>query len=562
MDDPYAGATLELTSLLWPGGVRAPLRTGTGLAESAADDLALAELVRAIVGTDGSTPQLQRREHHVRQTLGQLISEPAVIGYRQEVVQDLLDNPASAARLAELLPALESLADIGGRAERFQATSREVVERVVRRLADLGLYVACTRQLEAALASATLQSTALRAVRADLRRLIESETFASLETQLPELRETLAGVRSVTIGLNLGPDLAPESATILEFGDQRIDGRRALLGRLLGGDGGQHGLTPLRRGEGSPLGRPNDLQRDLNRLLQEVVAPLTAALARYSRLSVHGLARLGPELAVLLGGARLATALQAAGLPVCRPRILAADERVTELSDAYDPGLVLRSSGAVVTNPVAMDAAQARIWVLCGPNRSGKTTYIRAVGLAHVLGQAGLHVPARSARLSPVDAIYTHFPAREANQPGMGRLDQEADRLAAIFREATRHSLVLLNEALAGTSALEAFDLARGVVRGLRLLGARAVYVTHLHELAAAADEINASTAGDARVGSLVAEPDAGADGALVLSFRISPGPPQGHSFAAEIAAQHCIGYDQLVALLHERGLTDASPGA
>jgi DNA mismatch repair ATPase MutS len=556
MDDPFAGGALELTSLLWPAGSGLQLRTSVGLAETAAEDLAVAELVRAIVGADGTTAQVQRREHYVRQMLGQLIADAAVIGYRQDVVQDLLDNSALSTQLAAVLPALESLSDVGGRAERFQATSREVIERVVRRLADLELYVDCTRQLVGALTSATLHSTALRAVRTDLQRLVESETFSSLEAQLPELRETLAGVRSVTIGLNLGPDLMPESATILEFGSQRIDGRRALLGRLLG-DGGQHGLTPLRRGEGSPMGRPNDLQRDLNRLLQEVVAPLAAALARYSRLSVHGLARLGPELALLLGGARLATTLQAVGLPVCRPQILAADERVTDLGEAYDPGLVLRAGGEdVVTNAVVLDADQARIWVLCGPNRSGKTTYIRAVGLAHLLGQAGLPVPARSARLSPVDAVFTHFPAREANQPGMGRLDQEADRLAAIFRQATRHSLVLLNEALAGTSALEAFDLARGVVRGLRLLGARAIYVTHLHELAAAAAEINASTAGDARVGSLVAEPGASGAGALVRSYRISPGPPHGQSFAAEIAAQHGISYEQLVALLNERGLT------
>src|SRR2546421_75753 len=71
------------------------------------------------------------------------------------------------------------------------------------------------------------------------------------------------------------------------------------------------------------------------------------------------------------------------------------------------------------------------------------------------------------------------------------------------------HSLVHLNEALAGTSSFEAVDLASGVVRGLRFLGVRAIYVTHLHELAAAVADINATTPGDAPVGSLVAEPGA-----------------------------------------------------
>jgi DNA mismatch repair ATPase MutS len=211
----------------------------------------------------------------------------------------------------------------------------------------------------------------------------------------------------------------------------------------------------------------------------------------------------------------------------------------------------------MVTNPVTFDRARGRVWVLTGPNRGGKTTYTRAVGLAQVLFQAGLYVPASSARLSPVDAIFTHFPTREDIRPGLGRLDAESVRLAAIFRQATPRSLILLNEALAGTSALEALDLARGLVRGLRLLGARAIYVTHLHELAAGVDEINATTSGDGTVASLVAgagdDEDPTASGSQRRTYHIRPGPPRGVSFAAEIAEQHGISFAQLAKLLRER---------
>ena len=199
---------------------------------------------------------------------------------------------------------------------------------------------------------------------------------------------------------------------------------------------------------------------------------------------------------------------------MCAPELLPLGDRRAELSDAYDVRLALASAGAgadavvtIVTNPIAFDHGRGRVWVLTGPNHGGKTTYTRAVGVAQVLFQAGLYAPASSARLSPVDTILTHFPAREDARLGQGRLDAEAERLAAIFRAASRHSLILLNEALAGTSALEALDLARGVVRALRLLGARAIYVTHLHELATAVDDINATTPGDGTVASLVAAP-------------------------------------------------------
>jgi hypothetical protein len=172
------------------------------------------------------------------------------------------------------------------------------------------------------------------------------------------------------------------------------------------------------------------------------------------------------------------------------------------LRDASGPAV----SGELVLNPVDFDEENARVWILTGPNRGGKTVYACSVGQAQVLFQAGLYVPARSARLSPVDAIFTHFPTPERAQPGMGRLDEEAARLSAIFGQAGPNSLILLNEVLAGTNGIEGLAMAHDVVRGLRLLGGRAIYVTHLHELAGQADEINAHTAGEGKVGSLVSE--------------------------------------------------------
>jgi DNA mismatch repair ATPase MutS len=369
-------------------------------------------------------------------------------------------------------------------------------------------------------------------------------------------------VRSVTLGINLAADLTPESATILELRATPVDGRRAFLVRLLGGRSANEALTPLQRGERGPLGRPNELVRDLRHLLGEVVAPVNAALQRFSRVSTDAISPLGPELALLLGEARLVARLRSLGLPVCRPEIIDADDRRAELVDLYDVGLALSLSSAAekpVANAARFDEHAGRVWVLTGPNRGGKTTYTRAVGLAQVLAQVGMYVPARSARISPVDAIYSHFPTSEDLSPGAGRLDAEAERLARIFQQATPRSLILLNEALSGTSALEALDLARGLVRALRLLGARAIYVTHLHELALGVDDINATTPGDGTVASLTADApvDAGPHEGRVVrrTYRIVPGPPTGMSFAAEIAEQHGISFVQLARLLRERHL-------
>jgi hypothetical protein len=105
-----------------------------------------------------------------------------------------------------------------------------------------------------------------------------SEVRAVSERYRPSARQTLE--RIVRRLANLSPDLAVQSASILGFGTERIDGRQALLGRLLGGSAGTHGITPLRRAERPPEGMQNELERDLTRLLQDVAAPVATALAR------------------------------------------------------------------------------------------------------------------------------------------------------------------------------------------------------------------------------------------------------------------------------------------
>lgn len=567
-------------SLLWPPGAVRGRGTGPGLTADAAADLQLAETIRILADGQGRPARRDNRERVARQTVSELCTDPAVIAYRQEVVADLLSDASLRESFGQVLPDLEALRETTP-PNRFQPPDDGAVQRIARQLGDLELFVDVARQLERTLASTSIRATALIALREYVQRIVGDAAFQALEAELPSLRATLSQARSVTVGINLSPDLVPESATILALSEEPVQGSRTLLGRLLGGLDASRGITPLQRGVGSAgfVGQPNRLTRDLNKLLEDVAAPVGRALDRYATLPVEMLAAIGPELSLLLNGTLLVERLARAGLPMCRAEILPLGDRVTELRDGYDVSLALRldrpaapaGGGAhastapdgvasIVTNDVTFDDLSGRVWILTGPNGAGKTTYTRAVGLAQILFQAGLYVPARAARMSPVDAIYTHFPSHEQAQPGMGRLDEEAERLAGIFQRATPHSLVLLNETLAGTAASEAEALARDAVRGLRLLGARAVYVTHLHDLALAVDELNATTPGRSLVGSLVADADDGIDAVSGdqhrRTFRIHPGLPKGRSYASDIARRYGISYGQLAVLLRERGIT------
>jgi DNA mismatch repair ATPase MutS len=241
-------------------------------------------------------------------------------------------------------------------------------------------------------------------------------------------------------------------------------------------------------------------------------------------------------------------------------------ERVCELHEAYNLNLALHQrthaadSAHIVTNDVHL-GDDGRIGILTGPNQGGKTTYTQMLGLCQILAQAGIWVPAARARISPVDNIYTHYPLEEQVAKGTGRFGDKAQRLSQIFSRGTRHSLILLNESLASTNAGESLYIAQDIVRALRRLGARAMFATHLHELAADLAALNASTGGDSLIVSLVAsrretDGDGSLDGSL-RSYKIVLGPPLGRSYAREIAAQYGISYDQLTALLHQRGVLE-----
>jgi hypothetical protein len=545
-------------SLLHPAG--APARSGGRAAPNEAD-LGLGPIIRAL-DLDG------RHGRFVAGVLAELCDNPAVIDYRQDLLDDLLRLPELAASIAAVLPQLGELSNIGRGGNWGENVP---LLQVATRLAELDGYVTCVESLSAALdaAGAEVRAAGWLALRAFLAATRAQPDYQRLAEELPRLRAQLDLAGSVTLGINLDAQLRPESATIVSVNPSRFGGRYSLLDRLFGERAAAdavRGITALYKADESQRRTPeHELFRDLDRLLERVAAPVADALASYTRVHSARLAGLEPELAFYLGAARLANELRAAGMPLCRPEIAPAGERVCVISGGFSLDLALRLraarrgvslAGTIVPNDVAF-GPQATVFILTGPNSGGKTTYTRAVGQAQVLFQAGLLIPGRHARISPVDGIYTHFAVAERLDINGGRLAEELERLAQIFRQAGPNSLVLLNEPLASTDHAAARALSRDILSGLRLLGARTIFVTHLHEL------VDDALAGDAPAGlvSLVAElaPRQGNGSELAPSYRIVPGRPQVAGYAAELARQHGLSLGQIAATLRGRGLEPAS---
>lgn len=564
-------------SLLWPPRVD-PRASDTSrtLSPASAADLDLDAISAALC---------DEREHAraIRGILTTLVQDPAVIHYRQEVLADLLAVPELAERFTALLPTMDALERFNFAASPGQTSLHEVVWRV----GQLENYVDCVQGLSAVFdgVAGHVRSDGLRQLQLVAHNITQDATFQQLAAALPEIVAQVRSIASVTIGVNLDDELRPVGATLLAVNNQSFHGESAtFLDMLFGRGAGREweGIAPLHsvpdKSQGGPQGvdvtnpMMYPLFRDLAQVLRQTSRPVTQAIDQFKRTNTRFLGALRTELAFFLGAARLFERVRASGLPICRPAIAPAEERVCALAGTYNLPLALRTiaskegtraSEQIVPNDIDF-GPDGRIFVLTGPNQGGKTTFTQAVGLAHVLAQVGLYVPGTQARISPVDGIYTHFPVEERPESGTGRLGEEAQRLSEIFTAATAHSLVLLNESLASTSAGESLYLARDIVRILRRLGARAIYATHLHELAADVDDINAATPGDSRIVSLVSliSEDStagnGAPGSIRQTYRIVPGPPRGRSYAREIAARYGISYEQLADLLQRRGLLDA----
>ena len=139
-----------------------------------------------------------------------------------------------------------------------------------------------------------------------------------------------------------------------------------------------------------------------------------------------------------------------------------------------------------VTNDTFLNMSDDRCAVITGPNMAGKSTYMRQVAIITLLAQIGSFVPAQSAEIGVVDAIFTRVGASDDLAAGQSTFMVEMSEVADILKNATKNSLIILDEIGRGTSTFDGMAIARAVleyVADKKKLGAKAMFATHYHEL-------------------------------------------------------------------------------
>jgi DNA mismatch repair protein MutS len=190
-------------------------------------------------------------------------------------------------------------------------------------------------------------------------------------------------------------------------------------------------------------------------------------------------------LDVLAGLAELASSRQ-----YCRPELY--DEPTLDIVDGRHPVLdQTLPPGTFVPNDVKMGAEAGVLWLITGPNMSGKSVYIRQVSLLTLMAQMGSFVPARSAKIGLVDRIFTRVGASDELSRAQSTFMVEMTEAANILNNATERSLVILDEIGRGTSTYDGVSLAWAITEYLHNeIGCRTLFATHYHELAQLAEEL------------------------------------------------------------------------
>ena len=237
---------------------------------------------------------------------------------------------------------------------------------------------------------------------------------------------------------------------------------------------------------------------ELKTFEDRVLGARDRALAREKELYEALLARLVERLPTLSATAAALASLdvlaclaeRAIALRLARPRLC--EESRIDIRGGRHPVVEQHLDGPFVPNDLSLHDGR-RMLVVTGPNMGGKSTYMRQCALIVILAGIGSYVPADSAVIGPVDRIFTRIGAADDLAGGRSTFMVEMTEAANILNNATRDSLVLMDEIGRGTSTYDGLSLAWACARHIgREVGAYTLFATHYFELTALADELPA----------------------------------------------------------------------
>ena len=405
--------------------------------------------------------------HVARQGLHSCLTSPAEVVYRQHVLADCISQPGVVRDLYEV-----AVAALAGEKQIFGWLFRDSPGTIlVRSRKVMELFVGQLHRLRdiSDAESAGFRSEGFARFFAMLSKELGDDYFAEMAAQLGEL----AFRHGMLISARLGKGSKGVGYTLQRQPEQswrdRLPGRK------------KPGYTfALAAQDEAGMRMLSELEsRGLNGTANAVAQSVDHIRSFFQMLRA--------ELGFYIGCLNLRERLFAKGEPVCFPvpASLAtgrADQASLSARGLYDACLALSIDSRAVGND--LDADGKRLIMITGANQGGKSTFLRSLGLAQLMTQAGMFVAAESFTASTSTGIFTHFKREEDATMEKGKLDEELARMAAIASHIPGGALLLCNESFASTNEREGSEIARQIIRAMTEAGIRVVFVTHMYDLA------------------------------------------------------------------------------
>ena len=188
------------------------------------------------------------------------------------------------------------------------------------------------------------------------------------------------------------------------------------------------------------------------------------------------------ELAFYMGCLNLYEQLTQLEESISFPLPESPNERRHSFQGLYDVCLALTMKQKIVGNSVNADNKD--LVIITGANQGGKSTFLRSIGLAQLMMQCGMFVPADSFSANLCTGLFTHYKRKEDATMKSGKLDEELSRMSGIVGHVTPNSMLLFNESFAATNEREGSEIAGQITRALLERQIKVFFVTHQYEFA------------------------------------------------------------------------------
>ena len=421
-------------------------------------DLELNTLFNAMSRDDGFIFEV------VKKAVLQSLTHLATINYRQDVLKDCLKNPSIVRDIYVL-----SGEAIGSRQKAWWATLSSSSSSILS--SSVGLMQRFVDKLKKLREIADehghkFDSEGFTAFFAMLRNELTDEHLASIQNHIKELKFR----DGVLISAELGE--GNEGTNYVLRTPRRKS--RSWIKRILALKNLAHGF---RVDSHDGIGR-----KSLEELRNRGINTVANAVAQSADNIEDFFIKLRIETAFYTGCLNLYEQLAQIGEPIAFPRPMAINEHRHSFDRLYDVCLALTVKQMIVGNDVRADNKD--LVIITGANQGGKTTFLRSIGLAQLMMQCGMFVPAESFCANVSNGLSTHFKREEDVTMVSGKLDEELGRMSQIVDHVIPNSMVLFNESFAATNEREGSEIARQIIDALLEKQIKVFFVTFLYEFA------------------------------------------------------------------------------